>query len=482
MPLSIIAHRGIRLNEGVTKTRHPITPYAGNTTLTRPGVELLTGKEVDFSVNAYENTLTAIQTAWQLGYKVETDVYNEGIIHHDRFVKRDPSRLIEQMTRAEIAQVNLSNAGESLHDGNRIPSLAETLSEQVKLKRQGLQPLPRLQVELKKPVNIEKTIGLVLRHITSGNLDASDIRVTSFNYDLLKRARDHMAYYPGAKPEIGYLIVHEALDYVYLDKQRSDYTDQLKKQASETIPLFLRERLALPEELNSDFPELAGIAIDEMHEAVPALINRYGIVEFERRYESFLALFIGSGLEAGYRLQLAALEEAPFDIVHIPMDSRPGVTEAYKAKLDSISYRGGKLHANAHSVSSQGKNPAQLLRALAVLDDNAEFTLDYPEMVFQLFEDVAHPRFRRADDTQQRTIDSERKFSMNGEELSPVQLEKAIERLADMYESYGLPQGKESPQPRRGYTTEARFTRWPSAPIGRARRSAARTIRSACRS
>jgi hypothetical protein len=67
--------------------------------------------------------LTAIQTAWQLGYKVETDVYNEGFIHHDRFVKRDPLRLIEQMKPEEIAQVNLCNAGESLHDGNRIPHL-----------------------------------------------------------------------------------------------------------------------------------------------------------------------------------------------------------------------------------------------------------------------------------------------------------------------------------------------------------------------
>jgi len=235
------------------------------------------------------------------------------------------------------------------------------------------------------------------------------------------------------------LIVHEALDYVYLDKQRSDYADQLKKQASETIPLFLRERLALPEELNSDFPELAGIDFDQMQETVPSLIDRYDIMEFERRYESFLALFIGSGLEAGYRLQSAALEEAPFDIVHIPMDSWPGVTEAYKAKLDNISYRGGKLHANAHSVSSQGKNPAQLLRAFAVLDDTAEFTLDYPEMVIQLFEDIAHPRSGRADDKQRMTLGSERKFSMNGEELSQVQLEKAIERLADMYHSYGLP-------------------------------------------
>ena len=364
MPLSIIAHRGIRLNEGVTKTRHAITPYAGNTTLTAPGVELPTGKEVDFSVHAYENTLTAIQTAWHLGYKVETDVYSEGVIHHDRFVKRDPSRLVEQMTPEEIAQVNLCNGGESLHDGNRIPSLAEILGEQVRLKRQRLQPPPRLQIELKKPVNIEKTIGLVMRHITSGDLDASEIRVTSFNYDLLKKAHDHMAYYPGAKPEIGYLIVHEALDYVYLDKQRSDYAEQLKKQASQTIPLFLKERLALPEELNSVFPELSGTGIDQLQETVPSLIDRYGSMEFERRYESFLALFIGSGLEAGYRLQPGALEEAPFDIVHIPMDSWPGVTEAYKAKLDNICYRGGKLHANAHSVSSQGKNPAQLLRRL----------------------------------------------------------------------------------------------------------------------
>jgi glycerophosphoryl diester phosphodiesterase len=447
MPLSIIAHRGIRLNEGVTKTRHAITSYAGNTTLTAPGEELLTGKEVDFGANAYENTLTAIQTAWQLGYKVETDVYSDGFIHHDRFVKRDPSRLIEQMTPAEIELVNLSNAGDSLHDGNRIPSLAEILSEQVKLKRQGLQPLPRLQIELKKPVNIEKPIGLILRHLTAGDLDASDIRITSFNYDLLKLARDHMAYYPGAKPEIGYLIVHEALDYVYLDKQRSDYTEQLKKQASETIPLFLRERVALPEELSIDFPELAGIGINQMQETVPDLIDRQGIMEFERRYESFLALFIGSGLEAGYRLQRAALEEAPFDIVHIPMDSSPGVTEAYKAKLDNISYRGGKLHANAHSVSSQGKNPAQLLRAFAVLDDTAEFTLDYPEMVFQVFEDVADPRSGRADDQRKMAIASGREFSMSEAVLSKAQLEKAIKRLANMYKSYGLRPAMEKPQP-----------------------------------
>ncbi len=429
MPLHIIAHRGVRLNAGVKSLRHAGNKYAENTMLPYPDAQIDEDK-LDFDVNAFENTLTAIKTAWLLGYGIETDVYSYGIIHHDRMIGRNPARLLDHMTPEQIAQVNLSTTGEALHDGTRIPMLSEILDAQVEIRSQGIKPPPRMQLELKKPVDVKKIVDEVMARITAGHIERTDIRFTSFNYDLLKEAEQALSRYPaGTHPELGYLLVQEALDYVYLGRNSPDYVQRLKENASKTIPLFFRERLALENELAEHFPELAHMNYEQMEQAVPALVDTYGIAEFERRYESYLSLFIGSGLRAGYQLQADILADSAFDVVHIPMDAPLGVAEAYKNDLDKADFRGGKLRANAHSVSSGGKNPSQILRAFLILDDDAEFTLDYPAMVPALFGDILSSGSTRRDSKMQIGFDPTRKFRLDGVEFTPEQLEEAAKKF-----------------------------------------------------
>jgi hypothetical protein len=432
MPLQIIAHRGVRLNDGISKIRYAGNQYASNTTLSYPRT-FSDKSQIDFSAHAYENTLRAISIAWQLGYKVTADVYTYGVIHHDRFIKRDQAQLIDHMSQEDIAQVNLSVSGLPQDDGNRIPLLGELLGEQVRLKQEGLIPSPRLQLQLKKPADVQKIIGEVIAHIVSGQLAVSDITITSFHYDLLALASGAMDGIVGDKPQIGYLIACEALDYVSLDRSAADYSEQLKAQAARAIPLFLRERMVLVDELKEHFPELAGLSTEQMEETVPSLVERYGVRVFEQQYESCLELLVGSGLNAGYRLNQDALAGAVFDAVHIPMDAAPGVAEAYKARLDAISYRGGRLRVNAHSVSRGGRNPSQLLRAFILLDDNSEFTLDYPEMVPGFFAGlVGAGASKRDSDKMQLSFDPTRKTRIDGVEFTTAQVEKATKRFFDI--------------------------------------------------
>lgn len=431
MPLKILAQRGVRLNAGVGSLSKAISPYAGNTTMAYPGIPADSGS-LDLKANVYENTLTALSIAWQLGYKVKTDVYTYGVIHQDRFIQRDPSRLIDHMTPEDIGKVNLSTLEELPNDGNRIPSLEELLNEQVRLGK-ILPWRPCLQLELKKPVDVEKVAGAVMQRMAAGELEASQLCITSFNYDLLMECRRVMEGMAAQqRPQISYLIAPEALDYVTLDRNAPDYKEQLGTLAAGTIPRFFAERFALPDELAAHFPELADKTGEQMQEAIPPLIDQYGLDEFEQRYESYLRLFIGSGMDAGYRLRADALASAPFDLVHIPMDGKYGTAENYKQQLDRTPYRGGVLQAHAHHVCLKGRNPSQLLRAFLILDEDAELSLDYPEMIPQLFAELLASGSSQRDSKMQISFDPTRKRRLDGIEFPVNDLEKASKRFFDL--------------------------------------------------
>jgi hypothetical protein len=437
MPLQIVSQRGIRLNKGLDKTHLVPGAFVANTTLSYPGL-MLDRSAIDFDANVYENTLTAITNAWLLGYKVAIDVYSHGVIHRSRYIGGDRNRLIDSMTPEDIAQVNLSQSDEALHDGNRIPTLEEVLEVQWKLKNQGdLMPPPRLQLELRKPVDVVQVVGAVMERLMARQFSIYDVRIVSCHYDLLVQALDRMADYDiPLRPEVSYIIRSEALNYAYLNADAPDYIYQLKAQAMETIPFVLAERLVLTEELEAHFPELAGLSDEQMEHAIPDLIDSDGIARFTKRYEAFLAVFIGEGLHIGYHLSQDTLEDAAFDSVLVPMNSKPGVTEAYLESVSRVQRRGRKLRVHAHQVCREGRHPAQLLRAFAVLDENSELSLDYPEMIPWLFADISARGISSMKENTKIALDPTRKVRLDNLTFTKSETELAIQRF---FQLIGIP-------------------------------------------
>jgi hypothetical protein len=388
---------------------------------------------IDLTVNAHENTFTAICIAWRLGYCVKIDVHGWGIVHHRRTLESAGGQRIETIALEQLASLSLSKEQGALHDGNRIPTLDEILDAQVLLKSTGLEPIPRLQIELKHTADIKRVMGSIMQRIESQQLVVSDIRLLSAHYGILQQAHDMLAQYDNDKrPQLGYMLMREALEYAHLDRTSPGFVQRLAYHAAATIVRLSADSRVLAEELQIYFPELSGLSAEQIEVAMPGIIEKQGLDAFADQYENYLSFVVGDGgLLAGYCLDKAALETAVFDMVYLPMDTAQGVSEAHKGMLDRRALRGARLRAHAHNVSAEGRNLVQLLRAFVLLDDNAEILLDYPEMIISLFADIINVE-KQKDDTTRIKFDPTRKFRMDGMEFSTAQLEKATMRFFEI--------------------------------------------------
>ena len=126
------------------------------------------------SISAPENTLEAINLAWQNGADgIEIDVHlssdNEIIVIHDKSTKRMTGeyRLIRRNTVAEIKRLNIKKNGFNYNYDVKIPTLIEALKTVPAGKyifieiKCGIEILPRLKQILKKTTVDIKHIKLI---------------------------------------------------------------------------------------------------------------------------------------------------------------------------------------------------------------------------------------------------------------------------------------------------------------------------------
>ena len=148
---------------------------------------------------APENTLLGFDAAWHAGVGwTETDVCLLGdgtpVMFHDDSLDRctDRSGSIEQLTRADLAQVN---ANRQFPNGpfTRIPTLAEALTY---ARRTGM----GLNIELKRHdhVSAAALLEAVIPVLRDHPLEPHQLMLSSFDFDALRLARAAMVGVPMA--------------------------------------------------------------------------------------------------------------------------------------------------------------------------------------------------------------------------------------------------------------------------------------------
>ena len=143
------------------------------------------------SKSAPENTLEAINLAWQNGADgIEIDVHlsadNEIIVNHDKSTKRMTGeyRLIRRNNLAEIKKLNVKKNGYGYNYDVKIPTLIEALKTVPKGKyifievKCGIEILPRLKQILKKT-----------------SVDVKYIKIISFNLGVISAIKKALPQY-----------------------------------------------------------------------------------------------------------------------------------------------------------------------------------------------------------------------------------------------------------------------------------------------
>lgn len=129
-----------------------------------------------------ENTIASIDYALILGVNaIEVDVYRcasgELVVFHDETLERVSTRMnrIEELTLSEIQLI-------LLHRGYSIPTLQEVI--------EFINDRVVLNIELKGKNTAESTFECVLKYIEKGILSKSNIIISSFHDEELKKYRE----------------------------------------------------------------------------------------------------------------------------------------------------------------------------------------------------------------------------------------------------------------------------------------------------
>lgn len=169
-----------------------------------------------------ENTIASIDYALNLGVNaIEIDVYrcasDELVVFHDETLERVSTRInrIEELTLSEIQLI-------LLHGGYSIPTLQEVI--------EFIDDRVVLNIELKGRNTAERTFECVAKYIESGILSKSNLIISSFHDEELKKYREL-----DQKIKIGVLTRNNIEEDIDLAKELAAYSihpfyEQLDKQ------------------------------------------------------------------------------------------------------------------------------------------------------------------------------------------------------------------------------------------------------------
>ena len=167
------------------------------------------------SFDAPENTLSAVNLAWERGANaVEIDVRlskdNKVVVVHDKTTRRigNKNEKVKNQTLEELRTLDFGSWKSEKYFGEKIPTLSEVFDTVPKGKK--------LVVEVKSS---DKIIPFLIEDIKNSALEQHQIEIISFKYDVLKKIKEQLPHHKTL-----YLV---DLDYTWMTKVFSPTVEKL---------------------------------------------------------------------------------------------------------------------------------------------------------------------------------------------------------------------------------------------------------------